>query len=198
MTLITTNPTRINVLVDAWTQRLQDLAPDLVDSPCWKYRPNCTKDYDGFCAWTDGGGVFEGTLNCNDAQAGSLGAWSNRMYDQASDHAKDNHEVGSDEYDDAIDEYQSDIYIRIKFQCYFYDHIASSNSSGSHSGREMVGPHFVFELFAAPDEYGRNINTIGDWEKLAIAVSDLTEGRMEEIAESQIKYFKEQMLGRES
>ena len=59
----------------------------------------------------------------------------------------------------------------------------------------MDEPHFFFDVFADPDEYGRNIGTFGEWEKVSIAIADLTEERMEAIAESQIKYFKEQMLG---
>lgn len=193
--LITTNPKQINVLIDAWLQKLHDLAPQLVDSPCWEYTPNCTKDYEGFWAWTDGGGVFVGTLNCNDASSGSIGAWADRMYEYASDYAKDKHEVGSDEYYDAINEWQSDVYLRIKFQCFFYDHINSSNSTGSYSGRIMDDAHFFFDVFADPDEYGRNKGAFGDWEKVSVAIADLTEERMEAIAESQVKYFKEHMLG---
>lgn len=194
--LITTNPKQINVLIDAWLQKLHDLVPDLVESSFpWEYTPNCTESYDGFWAWTDGGGVFEGILiaDTSELSRGSVGAWANRMYEMASDYAKDEeHEVGSDEYYEAIDEWQSDVFLRIKFQCFFYKEARYSNSHG----REMDEPHLFFDVFADPDEYGRNKGTFGDWEKVSIAIADLTEERMEAIAESQVKYFKEQMLGR--
>lgn len=194
-----TNLKQVNVLIDAWVQRLNDLAPDLVDSPCWAYTPNTTKSCDGFIPYTDGGGVFEGFLNVSEAQSGSTGEWANRMRESAyADAQYEGYEVGSDECYDYVDEWLSDVDLRIKFQCFFFDRIGNSNSSSPFSGRMMDEPHFFFDVFADPDEYGRNKGTFGDWEKTSVAIADLTEERMEAIAESQIKYFKEQMLGRKS
>jgi hypothetical protein len=185
---------QVNILIDAWTQKLLDLISELVDTN-WEYTPNCTHNYDGFWAWTDGGGIIEGSLNCDDTNSGSIGVWANRMYEYASDHAKESHEVGSEEYYDAIDEWQRDVFLRVKFQCFFFDHVGSSNSTSSFSGRMMDEPHFYFDVFADPDEYGQDKGTFSDWEKVSVAIADLTEERMEAIAESQAKYFKEQMLG---
>jgi hypothetical protein len=193
--LITTNPKQVSVLIDIWTQKLRDLNRGLVDSPCWSYEPNETQARSGFIPKIDGGGTYRGQLNMNDADEGSLGAYSGLQYLNASNLAKERYRLNPEDCDRLVDTYLSEDDIFVDFRCWFYDHIENSNSRHLDE-RFSKEPFFHFQLLAFPDGADDNLIDISPAHEALLA--DLSKERMEAIAESQIKYFKEQMLGNKS